>query len=792
MKKSPPPSRCHAPGAADAAVAPPGQAAAGSGAQRFFYGGGALALGIGALMVGKDLLMPLAFAALLAFVLDPLVERLRRWRVPQSVAVTLAIVTALTVISATAALVGQQLMSVGRDLPTYQNTIQRKLKELRGLTDHNPVTDAARALGIVEPGTAGKPAPARVAPPAATGYEPGVATRWREVGDWAKPVLMPLATTGFVIVLVAYLLAQRRELRDRLVRLAGGDIHHMTDVLDEAARRVSRYLGAHLLVNVGYGAPMALGLWWIGVPAAVLWGVLAALLRFVPYLGPAVGALFPLAMAFAVDPGWSMVLWTIGLVLTLELISNNIVEPLAYGTSTGVSPVAVLVSAAFWGLVWGPVGLVLATPLTVCLVVMGQHMGPLRFLHVLLGSGPVFDRPTQLYQRLISGDHAEALAWSRNEAAASPAEFYDRTAVPMLAVAAAADNASPAQRHRVLAGAARVVSLLRELHSAPTAGTGPRVLCVGARNELDLLSAQMLAHALALEGHPAEALSAVRVSPEQLPSLDLQGVGSVVLCTFHHEPQALSRLLARRLRRRHAGLRVVLAAWCLDAELRWPGAVEALGIDALASSLHEAVGRAPATEATTDVAPPPSPPPHQGLREQLSRGAHRAVEVFSTPMASVCWRVVDGRVEQACAGASSGVQGRLAAPPLPGTPLAWVLAQGQELVLEDVTRDARFADTVQEAQEAGGALAAVPLRDAAGHVLGVLALHDTRGRHFGPEELRLLSAMATDLANALASEADAEQRRLEQSPWLTADAAASATSYSAARPPPASAAACAA
>jgi predicted PurR-regulated permease PerM/GAF domain-containing protein len=773
-----------------AAPAPVAQAQP-AGAQRFFYGGAALALGIAALVIGKDLLMPLAFAALLAFVLDPLVERLRRWRVPQAVAVALVIVLALAVLSATAALVGQQVLAVGRDLPTYQNTIQKKLKDLRGLTRHNPVADASRMLGIAEeePSRAARPAPE--APPSPL----------RALGDWAEPVLVPLATTGFVIVLVAYLLAQRRELRDRLVRLTGGDIHHMAEVLDDAARRVSRYLGAQLLVNIGYGAPMALGLWWIGVPGALLWGLLAALLRFVPYLGPAIGALFPLTMAFAVDPGWSMVLWTLGLVLTLELISNNIVEPLAYGTSTGVSPVAVLVSAAFWGLVWGPVGLVLATPLTVCLVVMGQHLGPLRFLHVMLGSGPVFDRPTQLYQRLISGDHEEAVASCRDEAAASPAGFYDRTAVPMLALAAAAHNASPEQRHRVLAGTTRLVQALTDRHTADAAPTGPRVLCVGARNELDGLSAQMLAHALQLQGQAAEALSAVHVSPERLGTLDLHGVGSVVLCTFNEQPQAQARLLARRLRRRCPGLRVVLAAWRADAELRWPGAVQALGIDALATSLLEAAGRAPADEPAggrapvppaPPTAPPPATPPEHAVREQLARGAQRAVEVFGTPMASVCWRGASGTLLQAGAGHSSWALGGTTPSALPGTPLAWVLEQGQALVLPDVARDARFAGAPQPGLEAGGALAAVPLRDTHGQPQGVLALHDTQVRHFGRDEQRLLEAMATELAAALDVETQAEPARQDEARRQLAGPASSVPSYSSERPAPAGGAACAA
>lgn len=764
------------------------------GAQRFFYMGGAVALAIGALVVGKAVLMPLASAALLAFVLDPLVEQLRRWRVPQVAAVTLVVTLALAVLSATTALMAQQLIAVSRDLPTYHSTIQNKLKALRGLTDRSPVVaDASRMVGIIESGLADtKPATRSAArTPVVLASEP--VSPLRAAGDWAEPVLVPLVTTGFVLVLVAYLLAQRRELRDRLVRLTGGDIHHMTDVLDDAARRVSRYLGAHLLVNVGYGLPMALGLWWIGVPGAVLWGLLAALLRFVPYLGPAIGALFPLTMAFAVDPGWSMVMWTLALVLTLELLSNNIVEPLAYGTSTGVSPVAVLVSAAFWGLLWGPVGLVLATPLTVCLVVLGQHLGSLRFLHVMLGSGPAFDGPTRLYQRLIAGDTDEALASSRHEAAADLGAFYDRTALPMLQLAATAEHASPAQRHRVLRGTAQLLETLREQQPPPAAPGGPTVLCVGARNELDSLSAEMLAHVLSLQGQAAQALSAVRLGPEQLASLDLRGVACVVLCSFHDEPQTQARLLARRLRRRRSGLHVVLAAWRADAGLRWPGAAEALGVDALATSLLEAAGRVPLPDTTAQAPLPPLPPGpaalQPALHEHLARGAQRALEVFGTPTASVCWRAADGSLQRAGAGSSAWALGGHTPAPLPGSPLAHVLEAGEPLAVVDLARDTRFAGALPEGAEAGGALAAWPLHGRQGQTLGVLALHDTQPRPFSSDELRLLGAMAAELAPVL--EQAAEAAAAEQAA-AHAEAAASAPSYPPQRPAPAAGAPCAA
>jgi hypothetical protein len=423
----------------------------------------------------------------------------------------------------------------------------------------------------------------------------------------------------------------------------------------------------------------------------------------------------------------------------------------------------------------------------------------------MLGSGPVFDRPTQLYQRLISGDHEEALASARDESAASVAAFYDRSAVPMLALAARADSASPAQRHRVLAGSARLLQMLQERHRPEAPPAGPRVLCVGARNELDLLSAQMLAHALQLQGRAAEALSAVSVTPDQLATLDLAGVGSVVLCSFNEAPQAQARLLARRLRRRCGGLRVVLAAWQAGPELRWPGAAEALGVDALAVSLLEAAGRAPAEAAArpapaNDAVPTAGPPAEDGgtaeadqqaLHERLARGAQRAAEVFGTPRASVCWQAADGGLQQAGAHAASWALGGAVPAALPGTPLAWVLEHGQALLLADVARDPRFAGA--PGLEAGGALAALPLRGRGGNTLGVLALHDTRVRHFDAAEQRLLATMAAELAAALEQGLQAEQARLAEARGRMAGTAGpSASSYSPQGPLPAAGAPCAA
>lgn len=360
------------------------------GVQRFVLCGAALALGILGLHFGQAVLIPVALASLLALALDPAVNWLHRRRLPRTAAVALVLTLAVGGLLGAGAVAVVQMGELGQELPTHRQTIQKKLRELRpALSPSGTTREMTRLLDMVdrEVEIASRAFDtASDAPPRVQQVTVENRSRAERAVHLLMSVGVQLATVALVLLLTVIMLLQRAELCERVLRLMGGDTPRMAQALDEAGRRVSRYLVAQVLVNLGHALPLALGLWALGVPGAWLWGSLAMVLRFVPYLGPALGAVFPLVMAFAVDPGWSMLLWTLGLILTLELISNHLVEPLAYAGSTGVSPMAVLLSAAFWALLWGPVGLVLATPMTVCLVVMGRHLRPLRFLDVLFSS----------------------------------------------------------------------------------------------------------------------------------------------------------------------------------------------------------------------------------------------------------------------------------------------------------------------------------------------------------------------------------------------------------------------
>ena len=782
------------------------------GTQRFVITGAALALGITALYLGRSVLMPLAFAGLLAFVLDPVVTALRRWHLPHALAVGLVMTLTMAALGGGAVLLGQQVVALSQDLPTYQSTIRKKLRDLRpDATSSHILSDASRVIGMVEGelsavrddatgSTASTNAKARA--PTKVLVEPAPQSPLRAILNFVTPVVLPLVTAGLVAVLAVFLLLQRHEMRDRVVRLTGGDLHHMADAMNEAAHRVSRYLGAQLLINVGYGIPMALGLWLIGVPGALLWGFLSGVLRFVPYLGPAVAALFPLLLAFAIDPGWQMMAWTLALIIGMELIINNIVEPLAYGGRTGVSPVAVLLSASFWALLWGPVGLVLATPLTVCLLALGRHLAPLRFLELLLGTEPVFDKPTQLYQRLISGELEEAIELSHQEVArASLLQFYSDSAVPMLAQAArpSSRRATAAQRHRVVNGVSRLLDDLRASHPSPALNdlqTAPArsVLCIGARNEIDTLSAEMLAHALSSAGCPARAVPALAVTADRIDGLELDGVDTICLCTFSGTPQTHTRFVCRRVRRLlrvqslrqpqapGPALRVVLAAWSAPPELLQAGADAEMGVDAVAVSLAEAQGRLmpalvtvpvplPLQDATTAdqaalsmVAAAPAAAVMDGalvgLRDTLARGAQQAAEVFSVPLATASFHSATLGPLQCSAGLAPWAQREGAAWRAEASLMSQLQMQlqaglqgsHQPLVVPDIARAPDFAGQLDDSLEGLSFLAAAALRDADGAVVGVLAIHDTQARPFTEGDRQLLADMAAELCASAAAE----------------------------------------
>lgn len=379
---------------------------------------------VAALYFAKAIFLPLALAILLTFLLAPPVRLLRRWDVPRGLAVGVVVLTATIVILGLGTLVGQQLTQLGQKLPEYQFNIERKITSVRSaagggtferlstfLSEINQKIQKEEKAPPPPPAAAPQPQPREEAPkPVPVEMHQPEPTPVEVIKNVLQPLLEPLTTAGLVLILVIFFLVQRQDLRDRMIRLAGShDLQRTTDAMDDGAYRLSRYFLAQTALNVLFGVLVGVGLTVIGVPNPVLFGILAMLLRFVPYLGAMIAAALPITIAVAVDPGWSMALMTLALFLVLEPVIGQIIEPMVYGHSTGLTPVAIIIAATFWTWLWGPVGLLLSTPLTVCLGVLGRHIPGLHFLDVMIGDEPPLSPAQSFYQRALAGDEDEAV-----------------------------------------------------------------------------------------------------------------------------------------------------------------------------------------------------------------------------------------------------------------------------------------------------------------------------------------------------------------------------------------------
>lgn len=746
---------------------------------------------IAGLYFGRDILIPLALAFLLGFMLDPLVVRLKRWGLPRAPAAILVVAATLGLIGLAGVFLGNQVSTLSAQLPTYQSNIKAKLRDLRLSASRPGMFDGAvktfdtlkhevdQATPVTSSsGGAAKAAAAERPPQRVTVLERQPSASQQAIA-WLEAGVGPLANAGIVLVFVVLTLLDRQDLRDRLLRLWGGSLHRSTDVMDEAGARISKYLTMQLIVNLTYGVPMAVGLWFIGIPGAMLWGAVAAVMRFVPYVGPMISAVFPLALAFAVDPGWSMVLWTLALIVALELLSNNVVEPWLYGASTGLSAMSLMVAATFWTALWGPVGLIMSTPLTVCLLVIGRHLPRLRFLDVLLGSAPALNTPTRIYQRLISGNVEEAI-----ELAGAQVEnnnligFYGETGLAVLRMATA-DHGSVAtaeHRHRVVTGMGALIEDLRELHPEPSHQAPPAIVCVGGKWELDTLAARMLAHALCVEGYAASHRSAGDVTSDYIAGLALDGAQILCLSYLSPDPAVQARHFCRRLKRRWPDVRIVLGLWNAPADLLGEEACAALGADAVVTSIGEAAVRisswmgvalnegfmaavVPEADAQRVAALRASGALDPRAQALFDAAAQRAADIFDMPMAMVSLIDADAQTVRGAHGTlarhadteadDAAARGDELDMPRELSMCGHVVANAQTLVVPDIAKDMRFAGNPSLQAKGLRFYAGAPLRDAAGQVLGTLCLLDVEPRALTRREVRLLEAMASDLMQGL-------------------------------------------
>jgi predicted PurR-regulated permease PerM len=604
---------------------------------------------VAVLYVGRDIFVPVALAILLSFVLASPVRALQRIKIPRGLAVVGVVLFAFAIIFALGSLVASQLTRLAGDLPRYQTTIQSKIQSVRGISGGSSTLE--RAAGMLQqlgkeldqPGgpardqsaapsqTLGgqqtvKPVPVEVLQP-----DPGTLESLRSL---IAPLISPLATTGIIVIFVVFILIQREDLRNRLIRLAGSqDLQRTTAALDDAAGRLSRLFLNQLLINTGFGLLIGAGLWLIGIPSAILWGILATVLRFVPYIGSVISAAFPLAIAVAVDPGWSMLAWTAVLFFVVEPIVGQVIEPLIYGHTTGLSPVAVVVAATFWTALWGPIGLVLATPLTVCLVVLGRHVERLAFLDIMFGDRPALSPAEIFYQRMLAGDPTEATEKAEEFLRERSLSFYyDEVSIKGLQLAQAdleRNTLDQSRLERIRDSVAELVSDLSDeadqkpLGDRPTSDaeaaaaveavssdqvyadlpvlrkedlpvqwrTDAPVLCIAGRTALDEAAALMFAQLCDAHGLRTRVEGSQAISTGNLFRLETDDVAIVCLSYLNEANPAQIRYAVRRLRRKLPRARILIGLWISKAAAETASTtVENSHADLLAHTLREAVG----------------------------------------------------------------------------------------------------------------------------------------------------------------------------------------------------------
>ena len=628
---------------------------------------GLVALGVGVTVVAclyfaSAVLIPITLAILLSFLVAPLVDALARLKLGHVASVFAAVVISVSVIAMLGAVIATQLTDLAAGMPRYQATIERKMETVHSLTIGKLTRLAGAAGQALQRATVEPPQPAtpRGASAAGSAQAPAavpvevrepVPTPFELARRVLSPAISPLETAFIVFVVMVVILLQRDDLRDRAIRLFGSrDLHRTTTVMDEAARRLSRYFVSQLGLNAGVGLVIGAGLFLIGVPSPILWGILAALLRLVPYVGIWISATLATALAAAVSPGWAMAIWSLALFVTVELLVGQVVEPLLYGRSTGLSPFSVVVAAIFWSWIWGPIGLILSTPLTLCLLVLGRHVRRLEFLDVLLGDQPALTPIENFYQRALAGDPDEAIEQAEillRERSLSA--YYDEVAIKGLQLAAndvmrgsvtapqlarietttndlvdgldGYEDRQPASQtleqnwSAVAPIAPSVDEHVREGNSHALAVPGltgsaadaeadseavqestasfhaahTRVLCIPGRGPLDSLATTILLQLLGKHGFAARSVQHEAASRASIDSLEADDVG--IVCIFYLQIDGIPshlRYLVRRVRARLPHVSIVVGLWAQEDTDKWSAELQsAMGAECYATSLQD-------------------------------------------------------------------------------------------------------------------------------------------------------------------------------------------------------------
>ena len=580
---------------------------------------------IAVLYFARTILIPLAFAVTLTFILSPVVALLERLRIGRAASVAVTVLVTMAVAGCVGWIIVGQLVDVAEDLPRYRQNINAKMEALRIPTE-GPLGLAANSLKEIgnelsslgapsaaprlpernrkqrtAPSTPAPPLPVEIVPPPANGLD-----YLRDL----QPVLQPLALLGLVLIFTVFMLIKRFDLRHRLLRLVGlGQINIMTQALDDTAQRVSRYLLMQILVNAAFGILFGFGLYLIGVPTPALWGVVAGILRIVPYAGTMIAATLPIALSLAAFTSWVPPLLVFLLFAGLEMVIANFVEPWLYGANTGISSLALLVSAIFWTILWGPAGLILSTPLTVCVVVLGRYVPQLSFLHTVLGDEIVLVPEAQIYQRLLAMDQPEAHAIvTRCLKEKSLVELYDSVLIPALSMAEQDRHKGaidPTREEFLFLSINEMITELSEYQPEPLPSpaedaaappppaqqTAARILCLPANDRADEVAAAMLAQILERAGHAALCLPVAHASLLEMLAL-LETRPDDVICISSVPPYAFSpaRAMCKLVRERFPKPKLVVGVWGFSGDTEKAKArFERAQPDRLLTSMAQAV-----------------------------------------------------------------------------------------------------------------------------------------------------------------------------------------------------------
>jgi len=767
---------------------------------------------VATLYFARELLIPLALSALLTFLLSPLVTRIERW-VGRVAAVLLVVALIFTAFGAAGWMLTRQLVDLATKLPEYKGNIVTKIhafelpkggaftkvsQTLDELKQELPGGSAATAPTVThEPG---KPETSVASPPHAPSpavpvqvVETNKANPLELVQVIVAPLLGPLGMAALVLVLVICMLFQREDLRSRLIRLIGqGRISATTRAMDDAGRRVSRYLLLQLLVNVTYGTVLAIGLYFIGVPNAVLWGAFGTVLRFIPYIGPWVATILPTLLALAVSPHWTMPVLTLGLFAGLELILNNVMEPLLYGSHTGVSSIALIVAAVFWTWLWGPLGLVLATPLTVCLVVMGRHVPRLSFLSIVLSDEDALTPAEDCYYRLLTpGDRDELELVESYLKANTLTALYDSVFIPVLTAAETDARAELLDQEQLINVEQSMRDIIEDLGTRPatppkapedtesSAGEKPpapvvvapdcRVFCLPARAERDELAGAMLVQLLRQQGFGAQNAPGKLVAGELLVLVEKAEVDVVCISVVAPSTVIHARYLCLKLRALLPKLKIVVGLWAATEDvteaikrLRDSGADEV--VTTLADALVQIAGLAPPL--IEEMTPAPIPADEEERLAALvelnlldtesepvfDRITAKLARVFEVPIALISLVDRDRQFFKS----QTGLPEELARSRQTARNVSvcgHVVAKNQVMVIEDLARDRRFANNPLLKEHGIRFYAGVPLLAPKGQPIGSLCLMDMKARQFTDREKRLLQEYANEVMEEIAKRA---------------------------------------